>query len=144
MTIEEMKRIKIELGLSNEHVAELSKVPLGTVQKIFAGETKSPRYNTILKLEQALTKAAKENASAYPVNWTQDGALEVHDSATGSASSYAYNAVTGNLPQRVKKSEYSPVPVSNRLGLFKGKYKIPDDIDFLNEEIAADFEEGLI
>ena len=37
MTIEEMKKRKKELGYTNEKVSELSGVPLGTVQKIFAG-----------------------------------------------------------------------------------------------------------
>ena len=34
MTIEEMQRRKKEFGYSNEKLAELSGVPLGTVQKV--------------------------------------------------------------------------------------------------------------
>ena len=41
MTIDEMKKAKKELGYSNAMVAELSGVPIGTVQKIFSGETRS-------------------------------------------------------------------------------------------------------
>ena len=54
MTIQEMKRRKQELGYSNAKVAELSGVPLGTVQKIFSGETTYPRYQTLQALEQVL------------------------------------------------------------------------------------------
>lgn len=54
MTVEELKERKRELGYSNEQVAELSGVPLGTVQKIFAGVTKTPRYDTLMALEQVL------------------------------------------------------------------------------------------
>lgn len=54
MTIQEMKRRKRELGYSNAKVAELSSVPLGTVQKIFSGETTCPRYATLQALEQVL------------------------------------------------------------------------------------------
>ena len=50
MTIQEMKRRKRELGYSNAKVAELSGVPLGTVQKIFSGETSYPRYATLQAL----------------------------------------------------------------------------------------------
>lgn len=61
MTIKEMIRRKQELGYSNERIAELSGVPLGTVQKIFAGITKSPRYDTISALENVL----KDRTSVY-------------------------------------------------------------------------------
>ena len=42
MTIEEMKDKKKEKGYSYEQMADLSGIPLGTIQKIFSGETKSP------------------------------------------------------------------------------------------------------
>lgn len=56
MTIDEMKKAKKELGYSNAMVAELSGVPIGTVQKIFSGETTSPRYATLQALEQIFIK----------------------------------------------------------------------------------------
>ena len=43
MNIQEMKEKKKEMGYTNEQIAELSGVPLGTVQKIFGGATTSPR-----------------------------------------------------------------------------------------------------
>ena len=46
MTIEEMKQLKKERGYSYAQMAELSGVPLGTIQKIFSGETESPRYDS--------------------------------------------------------------------------------------------------
>lgn len=56
MTVQEMKERKKELGYSNAMVAELSGVPLGTVQKIFSGATASPRYETLRALEAVLKK----------------------------------------------------------------------------------------
>lgn len=50
MTVEEMRRKKKELGYTNEMIAELAGVPLGTVQKIFAGVTENPRYDTLRAL----------------------------------------------------------------------------------------------
>lgn len=61
MTIEEMKVRKKELGYTYEQIAELSGVPLGTVQKIFSGVTESPRYDTLKALEQVF----KDDESMY-------------------------------------------------------------------------------
>lgn len=52
MTVEEMKKKKQERGYTYVQIAEMSGVPLGTVQKIFSGETESPRYDTLQALEQ--------------------------------------------------------------------------------------------
>ncbi|MCI5620002.1 MAG: Uma2 family endonuclease [Lachnospiraceae bacterium] len=51
MTVEEMKKKKQEKGYSYAQMAELSGVPVGTIQKIFSGETTSPRYDTLQALE---------------------------------------------------------------------------------------------
>ena len=61
MTMEEMKQRKIELGYSYEQISVLSGVPVGTVQKIFGGVTKSPRYETLRALEKSLTGNPKQN-----------------------------------------------------------------------------------
>lgn len=57
MTIEEMKRIKQERGYSLAQLSEYSGVPLGTLQKIFSGETEHPRYATLQALERVLSGA---------------------------------------------------------------------------------------
>lgn len=54
MKIAEMKKRKKELCYTNAMVAEKSGVPLGTVQKIFSGETKNPRIDTLEALESVL------------------------------------------------------------------------------------------
>lgn len=54
MTVEEMKKVKEIRGYSYQMIAELSGVPLGTVIKIFTGETKAPRYRTLAALSAAL------------------------------------------------------------------------------------------
>ena len=52
MTIQEMKELKKRAGYTNEQIASLSGVPLGTVQKVFGGKTVSPRYETLQKLSR--------------------------------------------------------------------------------------------
>lgn len=69
MTIEEMRARKKELGYSYEKIAELAELPLGTVQKVLGGITKSPRYETLHALEGVFSEKAsgalKEAEAAY-------------------------------------------------------------------------------
>ena len=54
MTVEEMKRIKEERGYSMSQLSEYSGVPLGTLQKIFSGQTVKPRKSTMTAVEKVL------------------------------------------------------------------------------------------
>lgn len=54
MTFEQMLERKKEKGYSCRMISELSGVPLSTVQKIFSGITKSPRYETLDAIEAVL------------------------------------------------------------------------------------------
>lgn len=67
MTIQEMREKKKEKGYSYAQIAELSGVPLGTVQKIFTGETANPRYDTLLALENLFSEPCmvSENQPVY-------------------------------------------------------------------------------
>lgn len=79
MTIEEMRQRKKELGFTNEKISELSGVPLGTVQKIFAGVTDSPRYSTLMALSKIFSNEAdmvKEMVMPYHVKRQGEYTLE--------------------------------------------------------------------
>ena len=77
MTIREMKEKKKEKGYTYAQIAELSGVPLGTVQKIFCGETTSPRYDTLLALEAVFTEPpVLKESSAYQVHTQGSYTLE--------------------------------------------------------------------
>lgn len=54
MNLSQMKYFKQQKGYSYAKMSELSGVPVGTIQKIFNGETKSPRYETLQALEKIL------------------------------------------------------------------------------------------
>ncbi len=51
MTIQKMIEIKQKMGMSFRYIAGQTGVPLGTVQKVFNGQTKVPRYETMQALE---------------------------------------------------------------------------------------------
>ena len=80
MTVEEMKQRKKELGYSNEKLSELSGVPLGTVQKVLAGVTRSPRYETLIALERVLKKQTDRISEALPeISEKRQGDYTVED-----------------------------------------------------------------
>ena len=54
MDIQELKKRKQELGYSNQQIADLSGVPLSTVQKVFGGSTRTPRHDTLEAIESVL------------------------------------------------------------------------------------------
>ncbi len=62
MTIQEMQEKKREYGYTYAQISRLSGVPVSTVQKIFRGETVSPRYKTFLALEQVFAAGQDPDA----------------------------------------------------------------------------------
>lgn len=80
MTIKEMQERKRELGYSYAQIAELSGLPLGTVQKVLGGITLTPRYDTIMALESVLGEeqpmAVRESARPYNVKKQGEYTLE--------------------------------------------------------------------
>ena len=60
MTLDELISLKEKSGFTYQQIAFLSGVPIGTVQKVLGGITKSPRYETL----QALEKVLKPSSSA--------------------------------------------------------------------------------
>ncbi len=62
MLYENLNQRKKELGLTTEQLSRLSGVPVGTINKILSGETRSPRYDTLRALENVLYGAAGNEA----------------------------------------------------------------------------------
>ena len=73
MKADDLKRKKEEAGMTTATLSKLSGVPVGTINKILNGETKSPRYDTLSALEQALdsvrkpSKEVRESGDPYGV-----------------------------------------------------------------------------
>lgn len=59
MDILDLKRKKKESGLTNQEIATLSGVPVSTVNKIFSGATRNPRFSTLLAIEEVLSTKQK-------------------------------------------------------------------------------------
>ncbi len=70
MTIQEMCQRKQQLGYSYEKIAELSNLPLSTVQKVLGGITKSPRYDTLRALESVFEKPTAQMIAEAPLSYS--------------------------------------------------------------------------
>ncbi len=81
MTVKEMKQKKKELGYSYEQISQMSGMPVGTVQKVLSGITKSPRYDTLKALESVFVPESQEmleEAAVYRIE-KQSGSYTLED-----------------------------------------------------------------
>lgn len=132
MTIEEMKARKAELGYTNETVSKLSGVPLGTVQKIFASETKSPRYDTIQKLTAVLVK------ESLPYEYgKEDGFVRVSEANM----LYEYEQESSRIHKPSVFAEPFRKPPKKRIGIADGKFIMPPDELLFDDEVSEMFED---
>lgn len=69
-----LKRKKEEKGMTTETLSRLSGVPVGTINKILNGETRSPRCDTLMALEKVLMD--KKDADEFLVIRDSQAALE--------------------------------------------------------------------
>lgn len=130
-----MKARKVELGYTNEKLAELSGVPLGTLQKIFSGETKAPRYDTIQKLTKILEREGGPDMYEYKPEAVQ--------SVGETAPEYGYSYQVQPVKISKKKSKWADyqIPQKKRFGIANGKFKVPPDEMFYDDEITEMFED---
>lgn len=115
MTIEEMQQRKRELGLTSEMIAQMSGVPLGTVQKIFAGITKAPRRLTIEALEKVLQKPASSKTADYTY-----GTEFPENTPVIREASFQYDASPKDL--RHTLDDYYALPDDRRVELIDGVF----------------------
>jgi Uma2 family endonuclease len=121
MTLEEMKLRKRQKGYSYAMIAKLSGVPIGTVQKVFSGETKNPRYDTL----QAIAEVLKED----------DKQLVLNDSTT-----YNYGEGFGFEKKQGEYTldDYYNLPEDMRAELIDGEIIVMDAPNTFHQEIVLE------
>jgi len=83
MTINEMRKLKDEYGFSIAALADYTKVPVGTLVKIFSGETSKPREATLKALNEFFTRVAVTSAIKYTDVMTPADSLMVRQEVAG-------------------------------------------------------------
>lgn len=106
MTIQEMNERRKELGYSYERLSELSGVPVGTLQKVLGGITKSPRYETLRALERVLRPIDDFN-----YDWRKDSSIR--------EAAVAYEA---KVPGEYTIEDYYALPDKKRVELIDGEF----------------------
>lgn len=140
MTIEEMKRKKTELGLTNEMIAKAADIPLSTIQKVMGKVTKAPRRATLEAIEAVLyaeeqrrktpgsgtlpEKPAKTYAQVYEQMDREDSSLcKVADSA------FEYNATSSARDMSYEQKQEKPIETKKKDGEYtiEDYYALPDE-----------------
>lgn len=132
MTVDEMKEKKRQLGYSSEKLAELSGVPLGTVQKIFGGFTKAPRYKTLQALEKVFVEAEqKEDLSTGAYVPGKQNVLMVHEPA----AAYHTGGMKGQGGYTIE--DYFSLPEEKRAELIDGVFYDMASTSVIHQLIAG-------
>lgn len=140
MTIGEMRQAKQEKGYSMAQLSALSGVPLGTLQKIFNGETEHPRYKTRQAIERALggieagedrriTVAGGQSPASYQYEPRQPGILREP------ALAYGIRQVKEQGEYTVE--DYYAWPKEQRIELIDGVIYEMEAPGFVHQRIAA-------
>ncbi len=119
MTLDEMKQIKKEKGYSYEKLSELSGVPVGTMQKIFRGETQTPRYDTLQALERALIGTGSGNQAAGSCDSGYQ-TLTRTDAVHEAAAPYGSNVLSKKKQGEYTLEDYYALPEDKRYELIDG------------------------
>lgn len=142
MTLEEMKRLKAEKGYTLAQLSEYSQVPLGTLQKIFTGETANPRYATRQAIERVLGGTPPEQISHPPA---EDGHVPAayplgHDG--GNSLSACVQETASYTGQKKRQGEYTledyySWPEEQRVELIDGVIYVMEAPEFVHQRIAS-------
>ena len=132
MTVDEMKEKKRQLGYSSEKLAKLSGVPLGTVQKIFGGFTKAPRYKTLQALEKVFVEAEqKEDLSTGAYVPGKQTVMMVHEPA----AAYHTGGMKGQGGYTIE--DYFSLPEEKRAELIDGVFYDMASTSVIHQLIAG-------
>ena len=133
MLYEDLNQRKKELGLTTEQLSQLSGVPVGTINKILSGETRSPRYDTLRALESVLYDPDRAGTLSDPGRSMRDAAYDRTDSLWVKAGEEAYRT----LPDAVREAA---APYFTKR---QGEYTV-EDYRNLPEDIRAELIDGVL
>ena len=144
MTLEEMKRLKQEKGYTMAQLSQYSGVPLGTLQKIFTGETAHPRYATRQAIEKVLspgqapecTSPLTENVH-IPVTYRYERDSKETERDCIREKAFVYNAGYEKQQGEYTVEDYYAWPKDQRVELIDGRIYVLEAPGFVHQRIAG-------
>ena len=148
MKIEDMKRMKKERGLTNAMIAEMADLPLSTVQKVFSGETRHPRFETLTALEDVFhsldVRILKEDTSLPWYGDKEEKTGRVHydyrplraQMVAEPAWNYGTSALSNPGPFTIE--DYFSLPAGERAELIDGQLIYMESPSVTHQLIAGD------
>lgn len=135
MTVEEMKRIKEERGYSIVDISLFSGVPVGTVQKIFNGQTEKPRRATLQAIEKVFMGPEKiYRGKSY--RYDEQSICTDPDTVAESAEYMAKKP--GKAPGEYTLEDYYRLPDDIRVELIDGVFYDMATPTFLHQSVAGE------
>ncbi len=139
MTIEQMNQYRKRKGYTTAMISKQSGIPVGTLQKIFCGQTQNPRLATRRALENALAELDRQSA---PNGWgeiTYDKPVDhkVMERKLQEASLYGAPDQAARFlgPHSIK--DYLALPDSERFELIDGEFYAMAAPSVRHQELAA-------
>jgi len=117
MTIEEMRKKKNECGYTYEQIARLADLPVGTVQKVLGGITKSPRYTTLQALQRVFEGERQPAAEKFTYDFGGGNSdISRQDCVREASFAYASDAHSYTV------EDYLALPEDRRVELIDGVF----------------------
>lgn len=143
MTLEEMKRLKAEKGYTLAQLSEYSQVPLGTLQKIFTGETAHPRYATRQAIERVLGGEPAEPNGYAPVTdghtpVTYQFSHNIEEKRPNCVRDSAYDVKQEKRQGEYTLEDYYAWPKEQRVELIDGTIYFMEAPGFVHQRIASE------
>lgn len=140
LTIDQMRQEKRRTGYSYQQIAEKSGVPLGTVQKVFSGATKSPRHDTLAALEKVFVQSENTGAGNTYYHMEKSRPVYVKESSAAYAQDQSETSADKKYPRQGSYTlkDYLALPEDQRVELIDGvfyemlaPYPVHQDICFM-------------
>lgn len=145
MQLSELLKMKEAYGFTCEHIAEISGVPLSTVQKFFSGVTKVPRQDTIKSLSEAFERVRAESGRMYVTGTPADpGADRVAESGPAYGRTKGTSALKPEENSGHTLDDYLALPDDVRAELIDGVFYYMSSPTLVHQRIALEIASALM
>ncbi len=120
--LDRIKRLKTEKKITNEQLSELSGIPLGTLSKLLAGMSDSPKLSNVIAICEALgssleyvVNGREENTNNYTLDRREIRMIEAYRSLDAHGAELV-ELVLSKEAERVAAEQAEPIPAPVKRG----------------------------